>query len=170
MIRWQVRGASSAASPLRVRVTLPRPVQLHPCMSNLGGQSANWQADFPLQVWTERSAAAGQALNAEAAVTVAEPKWPPPIQNAAAACCCCCCRRGSRKRPAHGRFTPGPSASLSPDHRWVCTGVRQCTREHVGRATGTRNVVMTRDDAASGEMKRRKEAKVAKAFSRCSRA
>lgn len=54
-------------------------------MSNLGGQSANWQADFPRQVWTERFVAAGQALNAEAAVTVAEPRWPPPIQNAAAA-------------------------------------------------------------------------------------
>lgn len=55
--------------------------------------------------------AAGQALNAEAAVTVAEPRWPPPIQNAGAAVVV------ASKRPAHGRFAPEPSTSLSTDHR-----------------------------------------------------
>lgn len=59
-----------------------RPVQLQPCMSNLGG-SCKLAGSFPSPsldgafMWLA-------ALNTEHGVTVAEPRWPPLIQNAPA--------------------------------------------------------------------------------------
>lgn len=63
-----------------------RPVQMQPCMSNGGGSILQISRLISLARFGQSvSMDDGQAPGAEDAVTVAEPRWPPPIQNAAAA-------------------------------------------------------------------------------------